>query len=171
VGAVFIGKALAGIRERAAAARRPVFRRLAPAAIALALLLISWQSYGYAASLFEASAYYDAQLEIGRRVDAAIPRDALLIVGDLDDDARGSIYRSQNPVLLYYCHRKGWQLMPEQLDDAPLVRSLLADGNRYVLRPDRLLDDGPRTWVTMTLFDASGRKLAYYDFPPSRADR
>jgi 4-amino-4-deoxy-L-arabinose transferase-like glycosyltransferase len=171
VGAVFIGKALDGIREWVAAARWPALRRFAPAAIAVALLSISWQSYGYAAPLFASSAYYSAQHEIGRRVDAAIPRDALLIVGDLDDDARGAVYRSQNPALLYYCHRKGWQLLPDELDDAPLIQSLLAAGDRYILRPDRLFDDGPRSWVTMTLLDASGRKLAHYDFPPSRLDR
>jgi 4-amino-4-deoxy-L-arabinose transferase-like glycosyltransferase len=167
VGAIFIGKALDRILERGAATKRTAFRWVTPVAAAGALLSICGLGYGYAAALFEPNPYDVALYEIGRRVDVVIPQGALVIVGDLDDDARGAIYRSQNPALLYYCHRKGWQLLPEDFKDVPLIRSLLVAGARYILHPDRLLDDGPRSHVTMTLFDAAGRLLERFDFPPS----
>lgn len=163
VGAVFIAKALDAILDRGARSAPPAGAWVARAAVAGALLSIGALGYRYAIELFEPVPYYVAQHEIGRRVDAAIPRDALLVVGDLDDDARGAVYRSQNPALLYYCHRKGWQLLPEEFDNASLIQSLLAAGARYVLHPDRLVDDGIRSHVKMTLLDASGRELASFD--------
>ena len=172
VGAVFIGKALGAVLERGAAAKRPALRWVAPTAAAGILLSIGGLGYAYAAPLFAPIPYYAAQQEIGKRVDATISRDALLIVGDLDDDSHGASYRSQNPALLYYCHRKGWQLVPEEFKDAPLIQSLLAAGARYILYPDLLIfDDGPQSHVKMTLFDASGRLLERFDFPPSPPGR
>ena len=55
----------------------------------------------------------------------------MMVVGDEDQNA-GVPYRAQSPTLLYYCHRKGWQITldefaPDRLD------SLAAEGADYFL--------------------------------------
>jgi hypothetical protein len=58
-------------------------------------------------------AYYESCYEAGSVVDANLPADALLVVGDLDENA-GTPFRAQSPTLLYYSHRKGWQITPDE---------------------------------------------------------
>lgn len=57
-------------------------------------------------------AYYESCFAAGKIVDTKVPSDALLVVGDLDENA-GAPFRAQSPTMLYYCHRKGWQLTPD----------------------------------------------------------
>ncbi len=57
--------------------------------------------------------YYESCYETGRIIDARLPADALLVIGDLDDNA-GAPFRAQSPTLLYYSHRKGWQITPDE---------------------------------------------------------
>ncbi len=57
--------------------------------------------------------YYESCYDAGRLVDANLPEDALLVIGDLDENA-GTPFRAQSPTLLYYSHRKGWQITPDE---------------------------------------------------------
>ena len=55
----------------------------------------------------------------------------MMVIGDEDQNA-GVPHRAQSPTLLYYCHRKGWQITldefaPDRLD------SLAAEGADYFL--------------------------------------
>lgn len=75
--------------------------------------------------------YYKSCHLAGGIVDAKLPKDAKLVIGDLDENA-GAPYRSQSPTLLYYCHRKGWQITPDEFASAQLD-SLAAEGADYFL--------------------------------------
>ena len=75
--------------------------------------------------------YYQSCHLVGRILDAKLPQDAMMIIGDEDENA-GVPHRAQSPTLLYYCHRKGWQITldefaPDRLD------SLAAEGADYFL--------------------------------------
>lgn len=74
------------------------------------------------------NAYYKSCYEAGQIVDAKLPADAWLVVGDLDDNA-GTPYRAQSPTLLYYSHRKGWQITPGEfaIDRLDSLAALGAD--------------------------------------------
>jgi hypothetical protein len=67
----------------------------------------------------------------GRILDRSLPPGALLAVGDLDENA-GAPNRAQSPAFLYYCHRKGWQITPEQFS-ATTLDSLAGLGADYFL--------------------------------------
>ena len=76
--------------------------------------------------------YYQSCHLAGRILDAKLPQDALLVIGD-EDENTGVPHRSQSPTLLYYCHRKGWQITPDQF--APdRLDSLAAEGADYFPR-------------------------------------
>lgn len=86
------------------------------AAIGLFVALIAAFSYTYAQPLFKGhlyTTYFTSEVEIGKQVDQRVPRDARIVVIDLDENRRAP-YRSQNPVLLYHCNRKGWQITPDE---------------------------------------------------------
>ena len=75
--------------------------------------------------------YYQSCHLVGRILDAKLPQDAMMVIGDEDQNA-GVPHRAQSPTLLYYCHRKGWQITldeftPDRLD------SLAAEGADYFL--------------------------------------
>ena len=75
--------------------------------------------------------YYQSCHLVGRILDAKLPQDALLVIGD-EDENTGVPHRSQSPTLLYYCHRKGWQITPDEF--APdRLDSLAAEGADYFL--------------------------------------
>ena len=76
-------------------------------------------------------AYYESCYRAGQLVDSKLPSDALLVVGDLDENA-GAPFRAQSPTLLYYSHRKGWQITPEEFTSAHLD-SLAAQGADFFL--------------------------------------
>ena len=73
--------------------------------------------------------YYRSCELAGRVLDARMPAGARLVTGDIDED-RGGPFRTQSPTLLYYCHRKGWQITPD-LFDASRLDSLAAEGADY----------------------------------------
>ena len=112
--------------------------------------------------------YYESCYEAGQIIDAKLPAAARLVVGDLDDNA-GTPYRAQSPTLLYYSHRKGWQITPDEfaidrLDslaalgaDFFLVAGVFAMGNPVFWRD--ILERGvstpsayPRLWTDERLF-------------------
>lgn len=162
VAAIFAGKALASFLSdgwHLRLARSLVVRRLSVAACLTALAAFG---YVYAAPLFVAHPFYRAQYEIGRDVDRLIPKDALIVTGELDDN-KGSPYRSQSPVLLYFSHRKGWQLLPEEFADANRLRDLRARGARYFLVPLYLLFLEDRAVVKMELVEPTGKQIASWE--------
>ncbi len=73
--------------------------------------------------------YYRSCELAGRVLDARMPADARLVTGDIDED-RGGPFRTRSPTLLYYCHRKGWQITPD-LFEASRLDSLAAEGADY----------------------------------------
>ena len=75
--------------------------------------------------------YYRSCHLAGQILDAKLPQDAMLVVGDLDENA-GAPHRSQSPTLLYYCHRKGWQITPDEFA-VDRLDSLAAAGADYFL--------------------------------------
>lgn len=88
--------------------------------------------------------YYRTGYAAGAVLDAKLPADALLVVGDLDDNA-GAPFRAQNPSMLYYCHRRGWQITPEQFR-ASVLDSLASLGARYFVVPGGLISGQPGFW-------------------------
>ena len=76
-------------------------------------------------------AYYESCHRAGQLIDSKLPSDALLVVGDLDENS-GAPFRAQSPTLLYYSHRKGWQITPEEFTSAHLDR-LAAQGADFFL--------------------------------------
>jgi hypothetical protein len=161
VGAVFVGKALARLWEGPGVAglRSPTSRRIA---LAVVLGALGSFSYIYAAPLFVARPYYVAQYEIGRELDKLLPKDALLVVGDLDDNA-GAPYRCQAPGLLYFSHRKGWQLMPEEFRDRDRLKALAQRGARFFLVPLRLVYLWDEAYVSMVLQDTEGNEIRRFE--------
>ncbi len=75
--------------------------------------------------------YYESCHIAGRILDGKLPPDALLVVGDVDENA-GAPHRAQSPTLLYYCHRKGWQINPGEFAPGRLD-SLAAVGADFFL--------------------------------------
>lgn len=63
--------------------------------------------------------YYSSCHYAGGIVDAKLPSEASLLIGDLDENA-GAPHRAQSPTLLYFCHRKGWQITPDEFEPARL---------------------------------------------------
>lgn len=77
--------------------------------------------------------YYASCLAAGRALDTKLPNAALVVVGDLDDNA-GAPFRAQSPTLLYYMNRKGWQITPDEFSAAALD-SLATLGAQYFVVP------------------------------------
>jgi len=75
--------------------------------------------------------YYKSCYVVGQILDRKLPPDVLLVVGDMDENA-GAPYRAQSPTMLYYCHRKGWQIALEEFSGDRLD-SLTARGADYFL--------------------------------------
>ena len=63
--------------------------------------------------------YYESCYSFGNWADKNLPKEALLVIGDLDENT-GTPFRSQSPTMLYYCHRKGWQITPEEFSEGKL---------------------------------------------------
>ena len=117
--------------------------------------------------------FYQGSLAAGTALDRKLPADALLVIGDIDENA-GVPFRSQSPTMLYYCRRKGWQITPGEFSGARLD-SLAALGADFFLagggfaRPDsafwqELLRRGitipseyPRFWADEELFNRMWR--------------
>ncbi len=163
VAAVFIGKALSALwygEWRASVVQSPVVRAASVGACLVAFAVFGWL---YAAPLFAVQPFYRAQYEIGQDVDRLIPKDALVVTGEIDDN-KNTPYRSQSPILLYFSHRKGWQLLPEEFTDPNRLHDLVARGAGYLLVPLHLLFTEQRSIVKMVLLDAkTGQEIASWD--------
>ena len=75
--------------------------------------------------------YYQSCYLAGQILDAKLPPDAMLVIGDVDENA-GALDRSQSPTFLYYCNRKGWQITPDEFASDRLD-SLATAGADYFL--------------------------------------
>ena len=161
VGAVFAGKALARLSDGPGlpGLRSPTQRRIVLAVLLAALGILG---YVYAAPLFAAQPYYIAQYEIGHQIDSLIPPNALLVVGDLDDNA-GAPYRCQSPTLLYFAHRKGWQIMPDEFRDPDRLKKLVQDGAQFFLVPQFLAYLVNEGHMSMVLQDADGNVIRRFE--------
>ena len=121
-----------------------------PGTLIAALLLASicaysgWSVIDYYRPANNVYEYYRSCWEAGARLDAKLPPDALLVIGDYDENA-GTPYRAQSPTLLYYCHRKGWQITLDEISDERLSRfsKLGAD---YFVAATGLIGGDAETW-------------------------
>jgi 4-amino-4-deoxy-L-arabinose transferase-like glycosyltransferase len=75
--------------------------------------------------------YYRACHAAGQIIDQKLPASALLVVGDVDENAAAP-HRAQSPTMLYYCRRKGWQITPEEFSGTTLD-SLAARGAGFLV--------------------------------------
>ena len=88
--------------------------------------------------------YYKSSLEAGRILDQRLPKDALVVVGDLDENAV-SPHRAQSPTMLYYSHRKGWQITPSQCRPQ-VLDSLAALGASHFVVAGGLIAGNRELW-------------------------
>ena len=77
-----------------------------------------------------------------RALASKLPADALLLVGDLDDNA-GAAFRAQSPTLLYYAHRKGWQITPDEFSGARLDSFAARGADFFVVPGGFVVGRGP----------------------------
>lgn len=157
LGAVLAARGLAPLLE--GSRPRPI-----PAGVAVLLLAgySAWAVPGLYRPGNNVYHYYQACHAAGQLIDQRLPPAALLVVGELDENAAAP-HRAQSPTMLYYCRRKGWQITPEEFSGAALD-SLAARGAGFLVvaggfviqnRPfwEELLRRGvstpgayPRTW-------------------------
>jgi 4-amino-4-deoxy-L-arabinose transferase-like glycosyltransferase len=165
-GAVLGAKALAwGVS--AATRAMPALAGARPVLLVGALSALAVLGYVYARPLYAPLPYYIVQHEIGRELEALVPEDALLVVGEPDHNA-GAPYRSQSPTLLYFSGRKGWQLLPEEFQNRDRLAMLASRGARFFLEPVHL-DIGPDdASMSMVLRDAAGKPLRRFDKQATR---
>jgi len=112
------------------------------------LLLIAFLSYTFVHKSFKGHpyyAYFTGGYEIGRQVDRSVGRHDRIVTIDLDENRRAP-YRSQNPALLYYCHRKGWQITPEEASPER-IEALRAQGAKYLVAPILQIAKKPELWT------------------------
>ncbi|MFH1566667.1 MAG: glycosyltransferase family 39 protein [Gemmatimonadota bacterium] len=143
---------LGGLRPRRGRRLWGAFERLCPGTrrlLAAALLVAVAASSGWTVRQYYRPGnnvyhYYESCLAAGCRLDARLPADALLVVGDLDDNA-GAPFRAQSPSLLYYCHRKGWQITPDQFRGG-VLDSLAALGATHFVSAAAFARAEPAFW-------------------------
>jgi 4-amino-4-deoxy-L-arabinose transferase-like glycosyltransferase len=154
VGAIFVGRSLREIwwseiwRRRVQSMKPKVRRRRWETQklvlILLGLIIVGWSAYaltGFYTGRYGAQGFYEytrAQHELGKELDGLLPGDALCVTADLDANAR-TPYRSQNPAMLYYLHRKGWQITPEEFKPERL-EALTERGAKYFIAPRRMIE-------------------------------
>ena len=141
VGALLVGRAVEALLEagensvgwsRIARNWRPIQR-----VVLVGTLMVANAAYGawviapYYEQPNNLHKYYKSCHFAGGIVDAKLPPNARLLIGDLDENA-GAPHRSQSPTLLYYCNRKGWQITPDEFAPARLD-SFAAVGADYFL--------------------------------------
>jgi 4-amino-4-deoxy-L-arabinose transferase-like glycosyltransferase len=88
--------------------------------------------------------YYRTCLAAGEALAAKLPATALVVVGDLDDNAE-AVARAQSPTMLYYLQRKGWQITPDEFSAQTLER-LAAQGAEYFVVPGGFVFNQPEFW-------------------------
>ncbi len=161
VGAIFIGKTLGRLWDGGTRGEFPS-TGTRKTIVCAAIIAMGGLSYVYVAPLFAADPYYRAQYEICREVDALVPKGALMVVGDLDNNADAT-YRTQAPTLLYYCQRKGWQLLPRDFQDRARLQGLINRGAAYFLVPTHISWDTHQASVSMALYDSKLSKLSSFE--------
>ena len=134
VGSVLIAVALAGFPKTA----------LGRGGLLGCLVGLGVAGYLYARPLYKPKPYHLARYEMGRRIDIGLPKEALLVIGDLDANIEAK-YRTQSPTFLYYCHRKGWQLTPEEFEPERL-EVLRRKGARYFVAAARMVYERKAFW-------------------------
>ncbi len=91
--------------------------------------------------------FYQACLAAGQALEQKLPTEALILVGDLDDNA-ATPFRAQCPTLLYYMNRKGWQITPAEFSSARLD-SFTALGAEFFVVPGGFVVDKPELWANL----------------------
>lgn len=107
---------------------RPV---LAGGAVLLLAAYSAWAASGLYRPANNVYRYYQACHAAGQLIDQRLPPTALLVVGEVDENAHAP-HRAQSPTMLYYCRRKGWQITPEEFSGATLD-SLAARGADFLV--------------------------------------
>jgi len=118
------------------------------ASLGVLFLLIAFLSYTFAHESFKGHpyyAYFTGEYDIGKQVDRSIGRHDLIVTIDLDENRRAP-YRSQNPALLYYSHRKGWQITPEEASPER-IEALRAQGAKTLVAPILEMVKNPELWT------------------------
>ena len=118
------------------------------AGLGVLFLFIAFLSYTFAHESFKGRpyyAYFTEAYDIGRQVDRSVGRHDLIVTIDLDANRRAP-YRSQNPALLYYCHRKGWHITPGEASPER-IEALRDQGARYLVAPILEMAKNPQLWT------------------------
>ena len=108
--------------------------------------------------------YYQTCLAAGRALDVKLPKGALVVVGDLDDN-EAAPFRAQSPTLLYYMNRKGWQITPGEFSAARLD-SLGALGAEFFVVAGGFVLGKPAFWehlLTRGVATAASFPEAWHD--------
>lgn len=141
---------LAGAPDRWVARLRRRSRGAGPWLVAIALAAIAASSATRVHGYFrpgELYRYYRTCLAAGTALAAKLPAEARLVVGDLDDNS-GAPFRAQSPTLLYFCHRKGWQITSDEFAAATLD-SLAAAGATHFVAPAGLVLERREFWQSL----------------------
>jgi hypothetical protein len=101
--------------------------------MATLVALLAFQAVMYAVPKYVPKEFHRTQYELGQRVALVTPPDALLVVVDYDANVEAPD-RAQNPVFLYYAHRKGWQILPQELT-IERMETLRAAGATVLVAP------------------------------------
>ena len=88
--------------------------------------------------------YYERCHIVGGTLDAKLAQDALLVVGDWDENPASS-YRAQSPTLLYYSNRKGWHITPGEFKET-VLDSLVKQGADYFVSFGGLAVEDKNFW-------------------------
>ena len=139
VGAIFAGAGLVHLSRRWQ-------NWYVPAAVLAGLVAYSgWAVIPYHRQPNNLENYYLSSHFVGTLLAQKLPEDALLVVGDLDANA-GTPHRAQNPSMLYFAQRKGWQITPDQFSGA-VLDSLAALGGTHFVTAVPFAKEGSGFWL------------------------
>jgi len=144
LGAVLAARSLATLLEGRAGVGQVRRRVLAGAGVVLVAGYGAWAAPGLYRPANNVYPYYRACHAVGQILDRQLPPAALLVVGEVDENA-GAPHRAQSPTMLYYCRRKGWQITPEEFSAATLD-SLAARGADFLVVAGGFATQNPGFW-------------------------